>query len=181
LFKDTLEKLDKVWNYSMDIVGVLIRNMPDLTSAAIEGELFPLYAMKLTDYKNREDYEIVDATCIIDDVCEFGSQALYDKIAPEALAKFTEILYAKGAENQQITQCIIFGLGVIAQRTPASPEFKSSLEAICLAVKWVYSQNFTTDDGKRAMCTDNAIGAFGKCILFHGGQPNGEIFAEQIV
>jgi len=100
---------------------------------------------------------------------EFGSQAFYDKIAPEALNTFTQILFARGAKEQALVQGTIFGLGVIAQRSPATEGFKASLESICQAVKWVYAQDFKTEDGKRAPCTDNAIGAFGKCIFFHGG------------
>lgn len=35
-FKEELEKLDKVWDYSIDIIGTFIRNMPEVTTAAIE-------------------------------------------------------------------------------------------------------------------------------------------------
>jgi len=47
-----------------------------------------------------------------------------------------------------------------------------------MAIKWVYGQNFKSDDGNRSTCTENAIGAFGKCVLFHGAD---EMFSENIV
>ena len=99
MIKETLEKLDKVWNYSMDIVGILLRNMPEITSAAIEQQFFPLYANKLNDISDKEDYEIIDALCHIDDCLENGSQSLYEKIAPDALKKFSEVLFARGGDS----------------------------------------------------------------------------------
>ena len=138
MIKATLEKLDKVWNYVMDIVGVLVKNMPDLASAAIEGSLLPLYAGKLQNFANKEDYELVDSICLLDDCMEHGPEPFFQKIASEALGKFIEIMYARGAENQSLTQSAIYGLGVIAQRTPPSETFKEGLAAICQAINWVY-------------------------------------------
>jgi len=92
MIKESLEKLDKVWNYSMDIIGVLLRNLPELTCASIEPNILPLYAGKLVNYENQENYELVDAVCLIDDCMEFGPQAFFDKIAPTALPMYMEIL-----------------------------------------------------------------------------------------
>jgi hypothetical protein len=36
----------------MDIIGVLLRNMPEVTCAAIEANLIPLYAGKLASYES---------------------------------------------------------------------------------------------------------------------------------
>jgi len=94
MVEEMLEKLDKVWNYSMDINSVLMRNMPEITAAAIEEKFFNLFVEKIN--VDRQDYEIIDAVCMVDDCMEFGPQALFDKIAVHALPKFAEILYAKG-------------------------------------------------------------------------------------
>lgn len=72
----------------------------------------------------------------------------------------------------------MFGLGVIAQKSAPGQEFKAQLGHICVAIKWVYGQNFKSEDGDRSTCTENAIGAFGKCILFHGADP---MFEENVV
>lgn len=67
--------------------------------AAISEKLLPMYAGKLTNYKEREDYEIVDAVCMLDDCMEFGPESLFQMIAPQALEKFTEIMEANGIED----------------------------------------------------------------------------------
>jgi len=95
--KESLEKLDRVWNYLMDINSIMMRNMPDLTATAIEKEFLPLYTSKIAQHAEREDYEVIDAVCLLDDCMEFGPQFLFDKISGECLSKFTEVLYARGA------------------------------------------------------------------------------------
>jgi hypothetical protein len=45
--------------------------------AALMEKLLPLYAVKLSNFEEREDYEIVDAVCMLDDCMEFGSEALF--------------------------------------------------------------------------------------------------------
>lgn len=82
--KEQLESLDRVWNYAMDISGVIVKNYNQDTAvmAALMEKLLPLYAVKLSNFEDREDYEIVDAVCMLDDCMEFGSEALFQMIAP---------------------------------------------------------------------------------------------------
>jgi len=92
--KDQLESLDKVWNYSMDISGVILKcyNQDSVVMGALSAKLLPLYANKLANFATREDYEIVDAMCMLTDCMEYGPESLFQMIAPQALDKFTEIM-----------------------------------------------------------------------------------------
>jgi hypothetical protein len=82
--KDQLESLDRVWNYSMDISGVILKNynQDNAVMNALSEKLLPMYAAKLSNYTIREDYEIVDAICFLDDCMEFGPESLFQMIAP---------------------------------------------------------------------------------------------------
>lgn len=128
MIKDAQERLDRVWNYAMDILGVLLRNLPELTCAAIKPNLLPLFAGNLAAHESKETYEIVDAVCLIDDCMEFGPQSFFDEIAPMAFPLFIETLYKRGADHQGLTQSAAYGLGVIAQRTAPSESFKENLQ-----------------------------------------------------
>jgi len=50
----------------------MMRNMPELTAAAIEKEFLPLYTGKIAQFAEREDYEVIDGVCLVDDCLEFG-------------------------------------------------------------------------------------------------------------
>jgi hypothetical protein len=82
--KDQLESLDRVWNYSMDISGVILKNynQDNAVMNVLSEKLLPMYAAKLSNYTIREDYEIVDAICFLDDCMEFGPESLFQMIAP---------------------------------------------------------------------------------------------------
>lgn len=127
MIKDAQERLDRVWNYAMDILGVLLRNLPELTSTAIKPNLLPLFAGNLASHETKESYEIVDAICLIDDCMEFGPKSFFDEIAPMALPLFIEVLYKRGVEHTGLTQSAAYGMGVIAQKTAPSESFKESL------------------------------------------------------
>jgi hypothetical protein len=82
----------------MDISGVLLKcyNQDGAVMAALSEKLLPMYAAKLTNFAIREDYEIIDAICFLDDCMEFGPESLFQMIAPQAIEKFTEIMEARG-------------------------------------------------------------------------------------
>lgn len=42
-FYEDLDKMDRCWNYAMDINGVLLKTMSASVSATIQTELLPLY------------------------------------------------------------------------------------------------------------------------------------------
>lgn len=105
---------------------------------ALSAKLLPLYANKLANFATREDYEIVDAMCMLTDCMEYGPESLFQMIAPQALDKFTEIMQVRGSDNQDLTQTGVFGLGVIAQRIAPAEDFRANLTRICQAVNWVY-------------------------------------------
>jgi len=50
-FYEDLEKMDRCWNYTMDICGVLLKTMSGAVSATIQAELLPLYGRKLLTVK----------------------------------------------------------------------------------------------------------------------------------
>jgi len=77
--------------------------------------------------------------------------------------------------NKDLVQTCIFGMGVLATKMP-SDEFP--IGDVFRAIEWVYSQDFKTESGKRAECTENAISTFGKCIYYHGGNLSAEVISQ---
>jgi hypothetical protein len=47
-----LESLDRVWNYAMDMSGVILKNYSndEVVMAALSGKLLPLYAGKFVNF-----------------------------------------------------------------------------------------------------------------------------------
>lgn len=78
-----------------------------------------------------------------------------------------EIIHSKGKDNFDFVQTCIFGLGVIAARSPNNFQL---LPSILQAIDWVLTQNFKDDKGGFHTCTDNAVSTLGKCIYYHGNQ-----------
>ena len=45
-------------------------------------------------------------------------------------------------------------------------------------IEWIYTQDFKTEKGERAECSENATSTFGKCIYFHGANLSADIAAQ---
>lgn len=59
--------------------------------------MIPLYMRALLDVnKKGNETAILDALCMLCDCLEFGSQALYESIAPQAGPKMLEIMNTHG-------------------------------------------------------------------------------------
>ena len=126
-FEENLEDVDKGIHHAMEINGFLMQNMGEQISGVVGQTLLPSYATTLLDISNKKDYEMVDSVCFICDCMEHGNTALFGQIHPQAGSKFVELITYATKDNSDlkydILQSCIFGLGVIAQRTPAG-EFK---------------------------------------------------------
>jgi hypothetical protein len=95
-----LEKMDKVWGYTMDVTSVLMRNMPEQICGEVLEKVWPHYAKMMNDIDHRKDYELIEGTCFLVDCIELGSDemiaALTHSAQPTVPGKFFEILTAKG-------------------------------------------------------------------------------------
>ncbi len=78
---ESIQKIDKVWTYVMDICGVMLKAMPETMSPIIQQKFLGLYAAKLLNLKKHEDYEILDSLCMVVDCLEFGTESLFNAIA----------------------------------------------------------------------------------------------------
>ena len=63
------------------------------------------------------------------DCLEFGTEELFQFIAGQATQKMLEVIKTLGQSNHDLTQTCIFGLGVIAQRTPVG-QFSALAETL---------------------------------------------------
>ena len=89
---DSIEKMDKVWTYCMDISGVLLQAMSAECSPLIQEKLLPLYAGKLMNIKKVKQYELLESLCMVVDCLEHGTKELYSTIAGQAGPKFLEVI-----------------------------------------------------------------------------------------
>jgi hypothetical protein len=78
---ESIEKMDKVWTYCMDISGVLLKAMSAEVSPLIQSKLLPLFAAKLGNINKMKEYEILEALCMVVDCLEYGTDELYTTIA----------------------------------------------------------------------------------------------------
>lgn len=160
-FWDNVEKMDKVWGYVVDIVGVLLKNMPDEIGPELLSKAWPHY-LKMLD-PTRKDYEMINGTCFLVDALERGSdqmiQNLIQTVVPQ---KFFEILQTKG-DNPLLCQNCVFGLGEYARRSTQEgfPHYTNCLQS----VEFVLSRKFEGQEGP-FNCYDNAVSTLGKLIYF---------------
>lgn len=78
-----------------------------------------------------------------------------------------EVIKGLGQANPDLTQTCIFGLGVIAQRTPAG-QFGALAEVLSTAQMIMNNPKVFMDENEEVhTCVDNAISTYGKLIYFH--------------
>jgi hypothetical protein len=121
---EEVQAVNKGKHYVMQVSGNLLGNMgkshPEV-SAKVGDVLLPPYATTLLGLEEKQEYEITDAVCMIDDCLERGDQSLFDKIVGQGVGNklFEVIKYAASDKNDlkyDILYSAIFGMGVIAQR-----------------------------------------------------------------
>lgn len=78
-----------------------------------------------------------------------------------------EVIKTLGQSNHDLTQTCIFGLGVIAQRTPAG-QFGALAETLQTTQMIINNaKDFTDEDEEVHTCVDNAVSTYGKLIYYH--------------
>ena len=78
-----------------------------------------------------------------------------------------EVIKSLGQTNHDLAQTCIFGLGVIAQRTPAG-QFSALSDVLQTAQMIINNQKvFTDEDEQVHTCVDNAVSTYGKLIYYH--------------
>ena len=121
-FKQELEQIDKGLHHVVKIGGFLLKNMGAAISGPVARVLLPLYAQPLLDISQRDDFELVISVCMLCDCIKYGSDDLYNIVMGQAGQKFIEMIRMTSKKpegpNFNIIQSCIFGLGLIAERTP---------------------------------------------------------------
>jgi hypothetical protein len=79
----------------------------------------------------------VTALCFLDDCIEYGDQELFALVNTQAMGKFLEVLQKRGAENTDLVQNCVYGMGLVASRVPTD-QFSGQLESVLNSVKWTY-------------------------------------------
>lgn len=98
LFKEQLEKADKVWTSVMDICGTLLKTMPEQCSGQVQAKILPLYMKYLIrlDQTKFNETIVLDALCLLCDCLEFGSEELFNAISGHATPKMLEVITKLG-------------------------------------------------------------------------------------
>jgi hypothetical protein len=95
-----VEKMDKVWGYTMEVTSVLMRNMPEQVCGEVKERVWPHYARMMDNVGSKKDYELIEGTCFTVDCIELGSDEMLASLTQSAQSliptKFFEILKAKG-------------------------------------------------------------------------------------
>jgi hypothetical protein len=112
-------------------------------------------------------YELLASLCLLVDCLEFGTQDLFNFVVGQATPKMLEVIKSLGQANPDLTQTCIFGLGVIAQRTPAN-QFNALAEVLQTAQMIMNNPKVFTDENEEVhTCVDNAVSTYGKLIYYH--------------
>ncbi len=166
-FNEQLDNEDKVWDYVMDLAGTLLKTMSAQCSSQVQQKLLPLYGQKLLNIHKSKPHELLASLCLLVDCLEFGTDELFNFIVGQATPKMLEVVKSLGQANPDLTQTCIFGLGVIAQRTPAG-QFGALSEIMSTAQMIMNNPKVFTDENEEVhTCVDNSISTYGKLIYFH--------------
>lgn len=112
-------------------------------------------------------HELLASLCLLVDCLEFGTEELFNFIVGQATPKMLEVIRSLGQANPDLTQTCIFGLGVVAQRTPAG-QFGALADVLSTSQMIMNNPKVFTDENEEIhTCVDNAISTYGKLIYFH--------------
>jgi len=152
----------------MDIAGTLLKCMPEQCSGQVQQKMIPIY-MKALMNVNKKDNEtaVLDALCLLCDCLEFGSDALFNDIAPQAGPKMIEILEVFGKTRFDFVQTGVFALGCLAQRKPAG-QFELQQQTLATVASILNNAEFFKNEkGQVHTCLDNAVSCLGKIVYMH--------------
>eukprot|EP00798_Chlamydomonas_sp_ICE-L_P025737 gene25737-11397_t len=138
-------------------LGAFLKKFNDAVLPFVE-KIMPQIAPLLATNRNAEDRRI--AVCVVDDLLEH-SPAGRVKYFPIVLPILME---AVTSEHADLRQCAVYGLGVLASKSPDM--FKSACpEALTRVAAIVSHPDANNDDNE--MATDNAVSTLGKIMEFH--------------
>lgn len=163
--EDGIARQDKIWTYVMEVAGVLMRTSGAIAEPKIRSLLLPLYAESFQNFEKSSEDQLLNSLCFMCDVLEFGSDDLFNFLAPQAQTQIFRALQG-GEVSANMAQTAIFALGVIAYRVPAGSF--DVLEQAVKAVEFVFTQSYEpVDTGKRSTAEDNAVSALAKLVYVH--------------
>ena len=174
-----MEEVQQIYKgkyFVMQISGLLLGNMgkthPEI-SAKVGDVLLPPFAAILLGLEEKEEYEITDAVCMLDDCLERGDQALFDKIALQAGNKLLEcIKFASKDKNDlryDIIYSAIFGLGVIAQRSVCGmfAQLTDTMQLLQTTCKDTVTPDLDEEEVEnRNNLRENSVSCLAKIVLF---------------
>jgi len=82
--EDGIARQDKIWTYVMEVAGVLMRTSGAIAEPKIRSLLLPLYAESFQNFEKSSEDQLLNSLCFMCDVLEFGSDDLFNFLAPQA-------------------------------------------------------------------------------------------------
>eukprot|EP00828_Plagiopyla_frontata_P003505 TRINITY_DN1107_c0_g1_i2.p1 TRINITY_DN1107_c0_g1~~TRINITY_DN1107_c0_g1_i2.p1 ORF type:complete len:464 (-),score=98.48 TRINITY_DN1107_c0_g1_i2:92-1483(-) len=159
-FQDDYEEINDLMQISMEVQGEIIKLYRESSESAIINTNMP-YFYAVFENSNSTENELLYAAAAFDDIFEFCSMPILEKIIPSMIPKYLKL--SQNQKNVDILQTFIFGLGLIAQRVSAqifAPYFQDFYQLIMQIIEHPESKS-----SSRLECTECTINALGKLIL----------------
>ncbi|KAG1673229.1 hypothetical protein FOA52_013109 [Chlamydomonas sp. UWO 241] len=138
-------------------LGTFLKKFNDAVLPLVE-RIMPQIAPLLEKTRSNEERRI--AVCVVDDLLEH-SPAGRVKYAGQVVPVLLE---ACGADDPDLRQCSVYGLGVLASKSPElfKPIAQETLKRVLAIV-----QHPGAKEDENEMATDNAVSTLGKILEYH--------------
>lgn len=148
----------------MELNGILFRtfngheNIVNLSISLLEPIYEKIWINAISTTKN--ETEVLYSVCFYDDIIKYSSQVVLNNVH----RKFIDFSTKFQTSNQDILQSVVWGFGELARRLD-STTFEAVREVILSTIFFLIQRTdaFSSTNGE---CTDNAIGAYTKFVIY---------------
>lgn len=159
-FGEDLEVLNEVNRRVMELSGILYKLYKEQLTDLVNNNLTSLFEQILINAvkTSKDEQELVYSLCFFTDVLNYSSIETFRKY----FIYFIENSLAYKTKNFDILQNVVFGFGIIAERTTPE-EYQQVAGVISDTISSLITAKVTEDS---QTCFDNAIASLGKVLYF---------------
>ena len=156
------DNLNEINRRVMEVNGLIFKLFKEPLTALVTQNLYDSFLSNWQNDLNRKkfnsDQEILSSVCFFDDFMEYSDLIAFNLIVPI----FIDNTFNYNTKNEDIIQSIVYGYGIICQRTNKEEFLRIKNQVMTYIVKTV--QREVNDNTK--ITFDNAVGAMGKMIYY---------------
>lgn len=173
-FKEDLEVLNEINRRVMELNGIIYKLYKENLTILVDENLTNLFVEILNNAieNTKDESEIVYTLCFFTDVMQYSNTNSFKKLFNFFVEKSQNIILLsnnskyKDLSSSLILQNIVFGYGIIAERT-SSEEYSNISVSISNTISGVIgSKSNSKEKSEDAECFDNAISSLGKILYF---------------